>query len=63
MGLALFGNRRCLKCRQYQLRIKELEEINDLHRRLNGELRETIKFGISSLYIPNRIGGSNECHG
>tara|TARA_R110000824_G_scaffold116312_5_gene267684 strand:- start:213 stop:404 length:192 start_codon:yes stop_codon:yes gene_type:complete len=63
MVLALFGNHRCFRCQQYQLRIKELEEINDLHRRLNGELRETINLGLSSLDATDMLGGSNECNG
>ena len=36
------SNHRCHRCKKYEARIKELEDINDLHRRLNGELRESI---------------------
>ena len=36
------SNHRCHRCKKYEARIKELEDINDLHRRFNGELRESI---------------------
>ncbi len=32
----------CPSCIIYMSRIKELEELNDMHRRINGELREVI---------------------
>ena len=32
----------CSSCIVYRDRIKELEELNDIHRRINGELREAI---------------------
>ena len=32
----------CPSCNVYMSRIKELEELNDMHRRINGELREVI---------------------
>lgn len=32
----------CPRCDKYRARIKELEELNDMHRRVNGELREAI---------------------
>ena len=32
----------CPSCVIYLSRIKELEELNDMHRRVNGELREVI---------------------
>mgnify|MGYP003137417614 CR=1 FL=1 len=32
----------CPSCNMYMSRIKELEELNDMHRRINGELREVI---------------------
>jgi len=44
----LFSNNRCHKCKKYEVRIKELEELNDMHRRLNGELRETIAEWINT---------------
>ena len=37
-----FSKHKCTKCKKYEWRIKELEELSHLHRRLNGELRETI---------------------
>ena len=33
---------KCPSCIIYRARIKDLEELNDMHRRLNGELREVI---------------------
>ena len=36
----------CPSCDMYMDRIKELEEINELHRILNGELREAIRTWI-----------------
>jgi len=32
----------CSSCAIHRTRIKELEELNDMHRRINGELREVI---------------------
>ena len=32
----------CFSCTIHRNRIKELEELNDMHRRINGELREVI---------------------
>jgi len=45
----LLSNNRCHKCQKYKVRIKELEEINDMHRRLNGELREAIAEWTSTI--------------
>jgi len=42
MAVPLYSYHRCNRCQKYTDRIKELEEINDMHRRTNGELREAI---------------------
>lgn len=38
----------CPHCVAYQIRIQELEKINQLHRRENGELREALNDAIKS---------------
>jgi len=42
MVTPMYSHHRCSKCQKYQARIKELETVNDMHRRVNGELREAI---------------------
>ena len=41
----------CNQCKKYEVRIKELEKINDLHRRLNGELRESVSTVLQEQHI------------
>ena len=42
----------CYSCDVYMARIKELEELNDLHRKLNGELREAIAWISMNMNKP-----------